>query len=50
MKTFYLKSKLSKEVINKTVCQSLELAIDYFSKVKDMEKDDLLRIFVVTDK
>jgi len=49
MKTYYLRSKLSKEVINKSVFESLSTAIDYFSKVKKLESSDLLKIYVVTD-
>jgi len=49
MKTYYLKSKLSKEVINKSDFESLSDAIDYFSKVKKLESVDLLKIYVVTD-
>ena len=49
MKTFYLKTKKSKEVLIKTSCYSIEDAIDYFSKVKKLQKKDLVNIFLITD-
>ncbi len=49
MKTYYLRSKLDKESINKSVFKSLSDAIKYFSKVKRLKEEDLLRIYIVTD-
>ena len=49
MRTYYLKSKLSKDVINKSVFESLSIAIDYFSKVKGLNPEELLKIYMVTD-
>lgn len=49
MKTYYLRSRLDKESINKSVFGSLSEAIKYFSKVKRLKEDDLLKIYIVTD-
>jgi len=49
MKTFYLRTKSTKEVIKKTNCYSIEQAIDYFSKVKRLPKRDLVSIFLITE-
>jgi len=49
MKTFYLRTKSTKEVITKTNCYSIEEAIDYFSKVKRLPKRDLVSIFLITE-
>jgi hypothetical protein len=50
MKTFYLKTKTSDEVIKKGEFQSEELAIEYFSKIKQISMSKLLEIFRVTTK
>lgn len=50
MKTYYLKSKDSNETINRKEANSLELAIEYFSKIKKLNPKDLLRIYLVVDK
>jgi predicted GIY-YIG superfamily endonuclease len=49
MGTFYLKTKKSKEVIIKTECHSIEEAINYFSKIKQLPKKDLVSIFIITE-
>ena len=49
MKTYYLKLKSSNEVISKSDFGSLELAIEYFSDVKKLDSDELLKIYLVTD-
>lgn len=49
MKTFYLRTKSTKEVIKKTNCYSIEQAIDYFSKIKRLPKRDLVSIFLITE-
>ena len=49
MKTFYLRTKRSKEVLIKTSCYSVEEAIEYFSKVKQLAKKDLVSIFLITE-
>jgi hypothetical protein len=49
MKTFYLKTRKSKEVLIKTSCYSIEQAIDYFSKIKQLHKKDLVNIFLITE-
>ena len=48
MKTFYLKTKITEEVLKKVDCQSIEEAIEYFSKVKRLSKKDLVDIFLIT--
>jgi hypothetical protein len=50
MKTYSLKTKETKETIRKVECASLEDAIDFFSKIKQLTKEVLLKIFIVTDK
>jgi len=49
MKTFYLRTKATKEVLIKTSCYSVEEAIEYFSKVKQLVKKDLVSIFLITE-
>ena len=49
MKTFYLKTKKSKEVLIKTRCYSVEEAIEYFSQVKKISKKDIVTIFLITE-
>ena len=49
MKTFYLRIKNTKEVLIKTSCYSIEDAVDYFSKVKQLSKKDLVSIFLITE-
>ncbi len=49
MKTFYLKTKKSKEVLIKTSCYNVEQAIDYFSEIKKLNKKDLVNIFLITE-
>jgi tRNA U55 pseudouridine synthase TruB len=47
MKTFYLRTKKSKEVLIKTSCYSIEEAIEYFAEKKKLSRTDLIRIFDV---
>ena len=49
MKQYHLKSKISNESFAKYVAPSLEIAIEYFSKLKKLSKKDLLNIYTVTD-
>jgi hypothetical protein len=49
MKQYHLKSKISNESFAKYVAPSLEIAIEYFSKLKKLSKKDLLNIYAVTD-
>jgi hypothetical protein len=49
MKTFYLRIKDTKEVLIKTSCYNIEEAVDYFSKVKQLPKKDLVSIFLITE-
>jgi len=49
MKTFYLRTKKSKEIIIKTQCYSIEQAIEYFSEVKRLPKKDIVSIFLITE-
>jgi|TARA_R110000782_G_scaffold225634_1_gene312509 hypothetical protein len=50
MKTYSLKTKETKETIRKVDCESLSDAIDFFSEIKRLTKESLLKIFIVTDK
>jgi len=49
MKQYHLRSKISKETFAKFMAPSLELAIEYFSRLKKLSKKDLLDIYIVTD-
>lgn len=48
MKTYYLKTKASEEVIKKGEFPSEEMAIEYFAAVKQISMSKLLEIFRVT--
>lgn len=48
MNTFYL--KVGKETINQVRAEDINEAIEYFSKIKRMEKSELLRIFKIDFK
>lgn len=48
MKTFYLRTKSTKEVLIKTSCYSVEDAIEYFSEIKKLPKKDIVNIFLIT--
>jgi len=50
MKTFYLKTKTSEEVIKKGEFHSEELAIEYFAAIKQISMGKLLEVFRVTTK
>lgn len=51
MKTFYLKQKSNKnEIITRIEAVSIDQAIKFFSRIKNLAKDDLLKIFIVTDQ
>jgi len=52
MRTFYLKynNSNSKDVINRVDAVSIDQAIKFFSMMKKLEKDDLLKVFIVTDR
>ena len=50
MKTFYLKTKTSDEVIKKGEFPTEELAIEYFAAIKQMSISKLLEVFRVTTK
>ena len=47
METFNLVGKKTKEVINKVNAESLDSAIQYFAKVKNLTIDMLLSIYSV---
>jgi hypothetical protein len=49
MKQYHLKSKISNETFAKYTAPSLEIAIEYFSRLKKLSKKDLLNIYAVTD-
>jgi hypothetical protein len=51
MKTFYLLTKTDKpDVIKKVNAESIKKALDIFCALKRLPKEDLLKIFLVTDK
>lgn len=50
MKTFYLKTKTSDEVIKKGNFPSKDLAIEYFAEIKQIGMSKLLEVFRVTTK
>jgi len=50
MKTFYLKSKKTGEVINSVTTDTKDSAIVYFSKMKRIKPTDLINIYLVEDK
>lgn len=50
MRKFFLKINPESEVINSCYAYNLEDAIEYFSVIKDMTNDALVKIFVVTEK
>ena len=51
MKTYYLLSKTNKsDIIKKVDAESISIAVDIFSAFKRLSKEDLLKIFLVTDK
>jgi hypothetical protein len=50
MKTFYLKTQKSEDIIKKGDFQSEELAIEYFAALKQISMSKLLEIFRVTTK
>ncbi len=50
MKTFLLKIKNGKDVVNTYTCDYLSEAIDYFCSIKKLSPSDLLTIFDVTHK
>ena len=43
----YLLKNKSGEVINTTIQDSLDLAIEYFSKMKLISKKDIFRIYII---
>ena len=43
----YVLKNMSGEVINTTKQNSLELAIEYFSKMKLISKKDIFRIYII---
>ena len=47
MKTFLLKIKNGKDVVNTYTCDCITVAIDYFSSVKRLSRSNLLNIFEV---
>jgi hypothetical protein len=50
MTTFYLTIKDNKkEVIAKVKAETLEQAVDYFSKVKNLSKEDILKVYTITE-
>lgn len=50
MKTFYLITKTGKNLIRKKELYCFDDAIEYFSEMKQLQKEDLLSVFIVTDQ
>lgn len=51
MKTYYLLSKNnSKDIIKKVEASTIDNAIEILAMLKRLSKEDLLNIFLVTDK
>jgi hypothetical protein len=50
MKKYNLKSKKSDESYAKYMAPTIEIAIEYFSRLKKLSKKDLLNIYTVTDQ
>lgn len=50
MKVFFLRDKKTGEVLNRTIAQNLEEAIDYFSIVKHLTTKDIINIFDVVEE
>ncbi len=50
VKTFYLVNKAGKDIIHRLYAENREEAIKLFSNTKKLSKDDLLKIFLVTDQ
>ena len=48
MKTYYLKLKESREVINRGKFENIDEAIEFFSSIKQMNVDDLLKLFIIS--
>ncbi len=44
---FYSKKDKTKEAINQVEATSLDIALDYFSKVKNLTKDEFLEIYTI---
>jgi len=49
-KTFYLKSKAGKDIIHRLYAENHDDAVRLFSNTKRLSKDELLKIFLVTDQ
>lgn len=49
MNIYYLKTIISSETINKTKCYSMEESIEYFSKIKKLDKYLLLEIYYISN-
>jgi len=47
MGVYALKNK-NNEIIKKTQAVSFEMALEYFSKIKNLPKDDVLKIFIIS--
>jgi len=49
MKEYYLLTK-EREYINVHISSTIEESIVFFSEIKKLSKEDLLKIFIVTDQ
>lgn len=50
MRTYYLKYKISGDLCYKITAVSIEQAIKFFAKMKNLNKDSLLNVFIITDQ
>ena len=44
---FYITTDKTKEAVNQVEAASLDIALDYFSKVKNLNKDEFLEIYTI---
>lgn len=50
MKVFYLTvNNNKKDIISKVMTETIEQAVIYFSKTKNLSIDDLLKIYTITE-
>ena len=47
---FYSKTDLFKEPVLRAKCQSYEDALDYFSKIKKLSKQEFIKLYEITNE
>lgn len=47
---FYSKTDSSKEPVLRVKCQSYEDALDYFSKIKKLSKQEFIKLYEITNE